>query len=247
MAFVGVDGCPDGWIAIGYDEDGFAKARAFGSLAECWQAWPIERLLVDVPIGLREASGQPRACDRAAREVLGPRSASVFPTPVRAVLSADSYEAARRVQRERTSKGLPAPTWGIVDRMRDADRFAREHPDAMARVHEAHPEVCWAKLAGEPMGHAKTGQPAAAAAERLTVLETVDGRACAAVRRAAEDAGAGAGVDDVLDAFALAVSASPLTGELGFLPARGEAGPERDPRGLAMEIAYAEPASQDDG
>lgn len=239
--FVGVDACPEGWIGVVYDEDGFRRARTHGSLAEAWATWrDAERVLVDVPIGLREDSAEPRACDRAAREVLGsPRAASVFPTPVRAVLEADTYDEARRIQRDRTGAGLPAPTWAIVDAMREADTFARDHRDALERVHEAHPEVCFAKLAGEPAEHSKTGQPAAAFAERVDVLATVDPDVGAAVREAARGLGVGAGVDDVVDAFALAVSASPLTGPIRFLP---DAEAETDPKGLAMRIAYAEPA-----
>lgn len=59
-------------------------------------------ILIDLPIGLREDDCTPRPCDAAARECLGsPRSSSVFPTPVRAVLKVEGYEVARQVQEGR--------------------------------------------------------------------------------------------------------------------------------------------------
>lgn len=243
MAFVGVDGCPDGWIAVVYDEQGYREAELHASLADLWEAHRgAERVLVDVPIGLREDTAEPRACDADAREVLGsPRAASVFPTPVRAVLEADSYEQARRIQEKRTGASLPAPTWGIVAKMREAEALVRADEAARERLREAHPEVCWwAMNDGEPARYGKTAQPAAAAAERLAILEGVDPDACGAVRSACEGLEGSAGVDDVLDGFALALSAGPATGALAFLPREADR-PPHDPRGVPMAIAYPQP------
>lgn len=245
VSYLGVDGCPGGWVAVCYGEDAYRQAGVYAGLEELWRALDDEEtMLVDVPIGLREDSGEPRACDRAARQVLGhPRSASVFPTPVRAVLQAETYEQARGIQEARTGASVPAPTWGIVDRLREADRFARDHPEALSCLHEAHPEVCfWALSEHQATEFSKTGQPAAALVERIGILEQIDPDVAMAVRQAARGLDAAAGMDDVLDAFALAISASPLTGPLVFLPDHEEEGaPHRDPRGLAMQIAYARP------
>lgn len=74
--------------------------------------------------------------------------------------------------------------------------------------------------------------------ERVEILERVDEEVLADLRTAGRDLDAGASLDDLLDAFVLAVTASSLTGTLETLPADGT---ERDPTGLPMEMVYARP------
>jgi predicted RNase H-like nuclease len=49
---------------------------------------------IDMPVGLTSASER-RKADKAAREFVGPRRSSVFPTYPREVYEADSYDTAR--------------------------------------------------------------------------------------------------------------------------------------------------------
>lgn len=51
--------------------------------------------------------------------------------------------------------------------------------------------------------------------------------------------GGGASTDDLADAFALAVTASDLTGPLRTLPPADSPEVERDPEGLPMEMVYS--------
>lgn len=106
--YLGVDGCRDGWIAVGYDEEGYRVVTQAASIAGLWEEWhTAETILVDVPIGLREISNEPRPCDAAARRRLGsPRQSSVFPTPVREAVHADSYEEAKAIQERKTDGSL---------------------------------------------------------------------------------------------------------------------------------------------
>ena len=46
-------------------------------------------------------------------------------------------------------------------------------------------------------------------------------------------------MDDLLDAFVLAVTASDRTGSLRTLPPADSAAAERDPSGLPMEMVYS--------
>lgn len=265
MVAVGVDGCPDGWLAVAYEGGTFLEASLVADFDALWERYAgAETILADVPIGLRTSSSEPRPCDDLARQVLGHRGNSVFPVPVRPAVYESSYEAAKATQERLTDGSLGTQTWAICDGVRELDRLLTERaPDARGVVREAHPEVCfWALAEGEPTTFSKTGQPLAAFWERVEILEAVDADVLDALRAAADDLTStirddgvqvegASGNDDLLDAFALALTASDLTGPLRTLPPRD--GPleysdieydcayERDEEGLPMEMAYAHP------
>jgi len=86
--YIGVDGCSAGWVAVRFDDDGCEDTDLYEDIQELWTAHgdAAERILIDVPIGLRENSNAKRPCDDAARRKLSPkRHSSVFPVPVRSV------------------------------------------------------------------------------------------------------------------------------------------------------------------
>lgn len=235
---VGVDGSPDGWFSVAYG-DGYRSSGLYGSIEGIWEDYgdEAETILVDVPIGMREESAKTRPCDREARDVLGhPRSSSVFAVPVRDAVYEDSYEDAKRVQEERTEGSIGRQTWNISGKIKELDEFfLEEAPEARGRVRESHPEVCfWALNDGGAMEYSKTQQPAGAFWERVDVLEDADGDVLGRIREAGTGLCAEVSNDDIVDAFALALTASPLTGELRTL------GGEKDPNGLPMEMVYAE-------
>lgn len=238
--YIGVDGCPGGWFAIKYDEKGYRQGGRFDSIERLWAEWgeSAERILIDVPIGLRESSNEPRGCDRAARERLGsPRHSSVFPTPIRPAAHSNSYEDAKAIQERETDGSLGVQSWGIAGKIAELDTFLREEVlAATEKIREAHPEVCFWALAGErAMAHSKTGQPAAAFWERVNVLEATDESVLDHIRESSADLDVDVANDDVVDTFALALTASPLTGELRSLPEERKT----DRHGLPMEIVYA--------
>jgi predicted RNase H-like nuclease len=233
--YVGVDGCPDGWIAVAYSESGFESASFHGTVDDLWTAHrDADRILIDVPIGLRERSSEPRACDTAARTALAPdRHASVFPTPVRAAAREGSYEAAKAVQERLTDGSLNRQTWGIAPKIDDVDRFLLDTPAAQEVIRESHPEVCFRAFAGAPMTYSKTVKPRRAFWERAAVLRTVEPDVYDHLWDvASSDIDCGASDDDLLDAFAVALTARGNDAGLETLPAT----PETDPQGLPMEI-----------
>lgn len=241
--YVGVDGCSAGWFAVRYDDEGYRDASLFDSIPALWSRWgeAADSILIDVPIGLRNASNAPRPPDTAAREELSPsRHASVFPTPVRAAVYVETYEAAKAIQEQKTDGSLGVQTWAIADDIKELDSFLLERePAATDVIREAHPEVCFWALSGRtPTEYSKTAQPAAAFWERVEILEGIDPGIVSHVRDASADLDADVSNDDVIDAVALAVTASPLTGEPRSLPESGE---PTDPRGLPMEMVYALP------
>jgi predicted RNase H-like nuclease len=239
--FVGADGTPDGWIAVRYDRAGFRDVRRYDDVEALWtDNADAETLLIDVPVGLATDRAA-RAPERAAREVLGPRRSSVFNVPIRPVLDAADYETANETQRAAIDKGLQKQTFNVTPKIRAVDTLLTDGDADQDVLREAHPEVCfWALADGEPMANSKTGRPAPAFWERVRVLKAVDGDFEAALLAAGEavaDWDHGASNDDLLDAFALAITASDLTGDLRTLPED----PETDAAGLRMEMVYAAP------
>ena len=86
----GVDGCHGGWLCIEEIAD-TVKGRIFRTFNDLMDGLSTAAIIaIDVPIGLAESSERP--CDKAARKLLGPqRASSVFPAPIRGVLSIKDY------------------------------------------------------------------------------------------------------------------------------------------------------------
>ena len=245
--YIGVDGCSTGWVAVQFDEEGYEDTNLYEHIQELWKAHGevAEQILIDVPIGLRENSNGKRPCDDAARKKLSPnRHSSVFPVPVRAAVHEGSYEDAKETQEKRTDGSLGVQSWGIADKIAELDSFLCEtEPEAVGTIREAHPEVCFWALNGESATeYSKTGQPAPAFWERIEILETIDGSIIDDIRDASTDLMAEVGNDDVIDAFVLALTASPKTGPLQALPEELTHGDTGDPTGdLPMEMVYSYP------
>jgi predicted RNase H-like nuclease len=233
--YLGVDWSGGSWFAVAFDREGFDHADVFGEIGELWHRYEevAERVLIDVPIGLIESGEEGRACDDLARDVLGPRSASVFTPPVREATRRHGYKAAKRVNERKAGRGLSKQAFAISQGIAEVDDLLRNVPEARAAFLESHPEVCFRALAGEPLEHSK--RKAGGYAERMRTLATFDPDAPAAVQAAAEAAGGReVAVDDVLDATVLAYAARPGPGELRSLPPD----PPTDPKGLPKQIVY---------
>ena len=125
---------------------------------------------VDVPIGLLENYEKGgRACDRAARKLLGRyRASSVFPAPVRCVLMANSWANACALSRASAPQGkaISKQTFAILPKIREIDVLLQNRPELRAVVREVHPEVSFAELGGKPMIHRKSSMGAEKNAEQ---------------------------------------------------------------------------------
>jgi predicted RNase H-like nuclease len=100
---------------------------------------------VDIPIGIPESGSRP--ADVAARRFVGSRAASVFPTPIRLVLEAPTFEEARAIAVELTGKSVSAQSYALRHRILEVD----EHAHRDERVIEVHPEVSFSELARRPL------------------------------------------------------------------------------------------------
>jgi predicted RNase H-like nuclease len=230
MWIAGADGCRAGWVVVLHDAESgtlrlrvVSSGRALLSLAETPAA-----LGVDLPMGLPErAEHGGRACDRAARRLLGrPRASSVFAPPVRAVLDAESYDEAQAANRRSSPEGigLSIQAYHLVKKIRALDGLLT--PPRQAFVREVHPEVSFAAMNGGT-GLAASKKTPEGRARRRTLL--VD-----AGLDPPEETPSGAAPDDLLDACASCWTAARIArGTARRFP---ETAPPTDARGLRMEI-----------
>jgi predicted RNase H-like nuclease len=234
MFVVGVDGCRGGWLAVRLSRDGTSGCRIFPDMASLWSAHRRSALtLVDIPIGLPEAAND-RACDKAAREMLGPRKASVFPVPCRAAVYAPNYDAAIKRNETVTGKRIFRATWNLIPRMRQVDEMLRADSRARGVIREAHPELLfWGLNKKRPMTFYK--KDAAGEAERLDVLQRIyPGAKSHFLEFKKTLPQKSAAPDDLLDALAAAITGLLGRTRLQTLPPS----PERDSMGLPMEMVY---------
>jgi predicted RNase H-like nuclease len=221
---VGIDGCKAGWVGVVLREGIFSRAVVAANFRDLLTAVPAASVVaVDIPIGLPTTA---RRADIEARRVVGARSASVFPTPPRAVIEAATYEDANRRARALLGRGISQQTFALAKKILEVERC---RADAGTRLYEVHPEVSFSALAGAPLRarkHSWTGQ-----ADRRALL------VAAGVVLPADLGCAGlvAAADDVLDAAVAAWSAQRIaTGRGRSLPDP----PERDAGGRPMAIWY---------
>lgn len=210
MLAVGVDGHARGWVAIALAGGRFQSAHSAPDLAAVLARYPEAAVFgVDIPIGL-PASGV-RACDAAARRLIGPRRSSVFNTPLAAAVAARSEGEARLA-----APSLSAQAWNLVPKIREA--AALDDP----RLHEVHPEVSFWAMAGRHLPHPKRTWAGQRDRWALLLAQGIDLPA---------DLGSAAAVppDDVLDAAAAAWTAARL--------ARGEAVAVAEPEPIGNRLA----------
>jgi predicted RNase H-like nuclease len=216
MAVLGVDACPSGWCGILLDAASAPRACWGPTITDLMTAaGPVELVGIDIPIGLPEDGV--RECDTAARALVGPRRSSVFIVPIRAAIMAESYEEANEIARSVTGRGISRQSYALGPKIGEVADFL-ETTDIP--VHEIHPELSFATLAGAPMGSAK--KTWSGAHERRMALES----AGIVLEGDLGEAGRMAGFDDVLDAAAAAWTARRvLDGTALTLPSEPADGP----------------------
>ena len=171
---LGVDARRGGWACALVEIAGGSAARtpvrwlALPTLVEVL-ALPADAVGVDIPIGLPQRGR--RACDLAAKALLGAAHARVFLTPPRAVLDAADHASASALHRNLVDgKGLSLQTWDVLGKVAEADAALADSDAAVhGRVVEVHPELSFAALAGHPLGPKRTPSGRAA---RIAALGT---------------------------------------------------------------------------
>lgn len=230
MSTFGIDGCRSGWVvasAANFEEPpSFAVVARFSEVVRTVLSSGSVGL-VDIPIGL---SDSPRACDVAARALLGaPRASSVFTPPSRRALSADRDEM-RAANIEATGKSLSEQSLAIVPKIKEVDDLMTR--ELQRSIREVHPEVVFASLSANGTGLLTSKRTLEGQEERLRLLPPVFAEAV----RGGHHELRGAQVDDLIDALAALTAAIRMCwGQGRRLPSQGE---ERDEKGLIMEMNY---------
>ena len=224
---VGVDGCPDGWLAVvGRPPQCSASIHPdFGSIL---QTYPEAVIVVDIPIGLMDGK-EGRAVDRLMRKRLGKRHSSVFTPPSRAASHALTYDDAKRRNIEITGKSLSKQTWGLVPKIRELDSLMTKTPALQENTREGHPEFAFAMLNDSPIAHSK--KTACGIFKRTALLRAIgyDIEHIATYLHSH----AGAKADDLVDACVLHhVASCILKHTAESLPTNAE----RDPHNLLMQV-----------
>ena len=158
----GVDGYRGGWVAVVVDVDGRTEVRTAVRFEELLRL-PVDVIAVDIPVGLPESG--PRQADVDARRFVGRRASSVFPTPPRAVLEAETFAEACARARALTGKAISQQSFALRTRILEVDALAEQ----AERIVEVHPEVSFCRLNGRPLAHSK--HTTAGLAERRELLE----------------------------------------------------------------------------
>ncbi|MFY9888923.1 MAG: DUF429 domain-containing protein [Streptosporangiaceae bacterium] len=215
LRVLGADACRAGWVGIVISDQGLSAhihAEIAGLVAAASGSGPLAVIGIDIPIGLADAGF--RQADLLARRAAGPRWASVFVTPVRTALAQADHRQASELNRKLTGSGISRQAFSLRGKILQVDRWL---PAAPCPVAEIHPELSFAEMAGAPLADSKSTW---AGAERRRAL--LDGRGLVLTG----DLGLGgrqAGVDDVLDAAAVAWSAQRVAGGTARrLPAQPE-------------------------
>jgi predicted RNase H-like nuclease len=220
-AAVGVDAHSKGWVAVRLRGGAFDAAWSAPDLATLLAGVSADDVIgVDIPIG-----GVPtgwRAADREARRLLGRHGARVFEVPPHPVWSAGSFAEAKSRCVQLTGRSLTIYAYGLLVKMRQAD----QHPGVL---HEVHPELVFATLAGAPLAASKKTWNGQARRRRLLADAGIE---------LPDDLGTAgrAGADDVLDAAAVAWCAHRIgVRKAAHLPADHD---QLDHRGRPIRIWY---------
>jgi predicted RNase H-like nuclease len=233
--YLGVDSCPYGWVVFWVNQSRW-DIQIFKHISSLWKKYKDAQLiLIDIPIGLREKSGKARLCDTAARKYLAKRrSSSIFPTPCRKALISETYQQANTINKEITGKGLSKQTYNIMHKIKEVDGLIRKKQKAPDIIMESHPEVCFTALNNkEPLKYyKKTKEGIKNRLKLLKSLTSFDKNPLEIAKRRFKRKDVA--VDDVLDAWVLAISASKGKQSLRYLPSSYEF----DEKGLPMRIAY---------
>lgn len=156
----GVDGCPAGWIAVTIAAGGrlmpsVTIARNFAGLT-----MDVEKIAVDMPIGLPGRAGPGgRGPEAAVRPLLGRRQSSVFSVPSRAAVFAADYAEACRIALATSDppRKISKQAFFLFPKIREIDMLLRDGPAMCDVVFETHPEVAFWRANGEaPLQYPKS-------------------------------------------------------------------------------------------
>ncbi len=202
----GIDGCRAGWLVVCETPlPGPWSWFVAPTFEAAWQRLKdFDAIGVDMPVGIPDRGT--RECEALARQLLSPRrTASVFSSPIRPILSINDYSKACDTREAIDGRRMSKQSFFIMEKIVEIDAVVQASNGFAERLFEVHPEVSFTALGGgEPMLHPKRDQ--AGFEERLEHLGDVFPTAVIEEALAAFPRTEVAR-DDVLDAFAVLWSA----------------------------------------
>ena len=237
--YLGIDGCKAGWFFVSIGSGNESEFGVFEKIEKLYVAYPNAKwMLIDIPIGLPSGNIAARVCDNEARKLLSPkRHHSIFSPPCREALSAPTYKEACSINQKITGRKISRQAYHVSKKILEVDILLQTVPKVRSIIRESHPEICFWALAGcKSMEHYKKTEDGLI--QRLDLLKQHFPQS-SAIYKAALDRYLRKDVakDDILDALALAITASKLEEGEKRLPKVLE----KDQLGVPMEIVYVIP------
>lgn len=205
---LGLDGTPQGWMAVVLCDGQLADAFVATSASEALAGAGPAVVAADMPLGLVDRPV--RDADAAVRRQLAGAASTVFNPPPRAVVEAwrrgevTGHAEATAMARAVTGSGLSRQAWSLVAKIAELDALAVTWGD---RLVECHPELVFRQLAGGRLPRKRSW-------DGLMRRRGLLAGAGVAIPDALGSGGERAGPDDVLDAAACAwVAAGLAAGE----------------------------------
>lgn len=246
LPLAGIDGCRGGWVVARWDGGGRLDLIRVARVEALFDAPDAPAIAcVDMPIGLPE-TGEigGRSAERAVRPLLGARQSSVFAVPARAAVMAgmgpgderERFAAACAAALAHSSppRKVSIQCFNLFPKIAELDELLRRRLELRDRLIECHPEVSFRIMNGASLEVAKKvkNRPHGPGLDlRIGLLaragmpvDLLQARTAAAL---------GAGLDDLVDACACAVTAKRVfEGKALRFPDP----PERDAFGLPVAI-----------
>jgi predicted RNase H-like nuclease len=143
--YYGVDGCKSGWCCASYIE-GKININLFSSIEELTSSINSKfKIWIDIPIGLGSIN-KPRTIDQLLRSHLTSFKQSVFNSPTRKAVYANSYSEAKELNIAETTKSLSIQSWNITPKIKDLDTYLLNNKSQIDYFEESHPELCFKQL-----------------------------------------------------------------------------------------------------
>jgi predicted RNase H-like nuclease len=196
---LGVDARRAGWVGItltGQRVDAYLAGTIADLEALADVDGSVAVVAVDMPIGLPDRGR--RQADVHAKAAIGALRSSVFMTPVRSAFDAADHRTATARNRALAAEGISVQAYSLKPKLLEVDRWVRQ---SNRRVVEIHPEVSFARLAGQPLTVRKTTWAGAQLRQQLLANARI------VLTSDLAPAGHYAAVDDVLDAAVAAWTA----------------------------------------
>ena len=228
MTALGLDGCKGGWVAVRIAASG---SRDFHILQDIKDVAPLaaDMTMIDIPIGLPDTGY--RACERAAREVLGRARSRVFLGARRPLLELRSDYARANAWGKADGKGISRQIFFILPKIAEVDALLLSAATRQEIFRESHPELIFQRLNGGrflPNKKTADGRTRRRGLVMAQGFDDID-------RWLGQLSGTGAKADDLLDACACAIAAFDALTATGQKLASAE---EVDSRGLRMEMWF---------